>query len=287
MDVETANADRASICQVGIADFEDGTLSHAWESLVNPDDYFDPLNVSIHGIDEYTVRFSPGWVEIYSQVEALIKDRIVVSHTIFDYVAMQRACERTGIPICECKWLDSTRVVRRTWSDFSHSGYGLGRLANHFGIIYRAHNALEDARCTGEIFLRALSESGLTMDQWLIRAKQPIHPLTSFKLLEPNKNGPLYGEVLVFTGVLSIPRFEAAKLASSVGCRVDDGVTKHTSLLVVGDQDLRKLAGHEKSSKHRKAEELIRGGRQIQILSESDFRRFVTNSSNGDGLGAN
>ena len=41
--------------------------------------------------------------------------------------------------------------------------------------------------------------------------------------------------------------------------------------LVVGDQDVQKLAGHNKSSKHRKAEDLILKGQPIRILRESDF----------------
>jgi len=54
-----------------------------------------------------------------------------------------------------------------------------------------------------------------------------------------------------------------------------EGVTKHTTLLVVGDEDLRRLNGHEKSSKHRKVEQLIANGQPIRILCESDFRRIV------------
>ncbi|MDD2791160.1 MAG: hypothetical protein PHU40_10910 [Sulfurimonas sp.] len=40
-------------------------------------------------------------------------------------------------------------------------------------------------------------------------------------------------------------------------------------------QDATKLAGHEKSSKHRKAEELIQKGQHIQIIGESDFKEMV------------
>jgi DNA polymerase-3 subunit epsilon len=47
-------------------------------------------------------------------------------------------------------------------------------------------------------------------------------------------------------------------------------------MLVVGDQDLRVLAGKEKSSKHLKAEMLIRQGQSIRILGESDFMRIVS-----------
>ena len=85
--------------------------------------------------------------------------------------------------------------------------------------------------------------------------------------------GALYGEILVFTGALEIPRREAADLAAVIGCQVASGVTKKTTLLVVGDQDIEKLAGRDKSSKHRKAEELIEKGTPIRILKESAIQR--------------
>ncbi len=61
IDLETANRDQSSICQVGIAHFRDGVLHDSWESLVNPRDDFVPFNVSIHSIDEEKVRFAPDW----------------------------------------------------------------------------------------------------------------------------------------------------------------------------------------------------------------------------------
>ena len=60
IDVETANADMASICAVGAATFEHGRLVSEWYSLVDSDDYFDPMNVAIHGIDENAVRGALG-----------------------------------------------------------------------------------------------------------------------------------------------------------------------------------------------------------------------------------
>ena len=52
IDVETANADMASICSIGVAAFENGALASEWYSLINPDDFFDPVNISIHRIAE-------------------------------------------------------------------------------------------------------------------------------------------------------------------------------------------------------------------------------------------
>ena len=57
---------------------------------------------------------------------------------------------------------------------------------------------------------------------------------------------------------------------------VNATVTNHTTHLVVGDQDHSVLAGHTKSSKHRKAEQMCDAGHQIRIMSEAEFRRFLS-----------
>ena len=85
----------------------------------------------------------------------------------------------------------------------------------------------------------------------------------------------MYGETIVFTGTLSIPRQEAAELAANSGCKVVPNVTKKITILVVGTQDKSKLNGYEKSSKHRKVEALIGKNVDIQILSESDFSELI------------
>lgn len=125
LDVETANPDLASICQIGIVEFQEGKISSELERLVNPEDYFDGMNVFIHGIDEKDVMGQPTWQEIYKNVSDLLTGKIVVSHTAFDRTSLLRACEKYGVKPIECNWLDSARVVRRTWADFSKSGYGL------------------------------------------------------------------------------------------------------------------------------------------------------------------
>lgn len=111
------------------------------------------------------------------------------------------------------------------------------------------------------------------------RVRQPLDIAHSSEALhikrDGNPEGPLYGEVVVFTGALSTERADAADLAAKIGCRVDSGVTQRTTLLVVGDQDIRKLAGHEKSRKYRKAEELVAKGQAIRVLRESDFKELV------------
>ncbi len=276
IDVETANPDFASICQVGIAAFRDGTLYDTWESLVDPEDYFDDMNVAVHGIDERAVLGAPKWQKVHELLAPWLQGQVVASHTPFDRVALSRTCEKNGLLPYNCIWLDTARVVRRAWPAFAQKGYGLANVTKHLNIQFQHHDAKEDARAAGEVLLRAIAESGLTVEQWLDRTTKPINPLSTAPISRlGNPDGPLFGEQLVFTGALSMPRREAADLAAIAGCEVDSGVTKHTSVLVVGDQDIVKLSGHEKSKKHRKAEELMARGQVIRIIGESDFRRLL------------
>jgi len=208
-----------------------------------------------------------------SKIARRISGQTVATHTGFDRSAISQACRKYVLEPPECAWLDTARVVRRTWPDAARSGgYGLGNLAQRFGIEFKHHEALEDARAAGMILLRAIEDTGMDTGALLERSTQKIW---QHHAQPGNPEGQLFGEAVVFTGALSLPRHDASELASRAGCEVADGVTKHTTLLVVGDQDIRHLAGHEKSNKHRKAEELIAKGQPIRILAERDFAAIV------------
>ncbi len=279
IDVETANPDMASICQIGIARFEGGQLVETWSSLIDPEDWFCPMNMMVHGIEPEMVEGQPKLPEVAGRVSAMLAGRISVHHTHFDRVAVSRAFSKYELPEVQTTWLDSAKVVRRTWQEVARKGYGLGNVCEMIGYQFDHHDALEDAKAAGQVMLAALRESQISLDDWLKRVSRPINPASSSYSghisRDGNPEGALHGEVVVFTGSLEIPRHQAADLAANLGCQVAAGVTKKTTLLVVGDQDVTKLAGNSKSSKHRKAEELIEQGQAIRILRESDFRFMV------------
>jgi DNA polymerase III subunit epsilon len=275
IDVETANPDFSSICQIGVAEYAAGVLVGEWETYIDPEDYFDEVNIGIHGITEEMVKGSPTIAQCKDQVHRLLNGRVCVCHTHFDRTAIRQASEKCCITLPNCTWLDSASVARRTWREFAHRGYGLSNLSEFLGYEYKAHDALEDAKAAANVVLRAAEVTGLDIEGWLRRVCQPIDMGDKSIRRAGNQDGHLYGEVVVFTGRLSLPRCEAADLAAKVGCRVDSGVTRETTVLVVGDQDIRQLAGHEKSSKHRKAEALIGSGQSIRIVRESDFAQLV------------
>ncbi len=280
IDVETANADMASICQVGVAGFRDGHLADGWKSYVDPCDFFDPMNICVHGITQETVSGAPLLPGVAAAIVPRLTGQVVVSHTHFDRVSLHRALENNGLEPVNCRWLDSARVTRRAWQQFAAGGYGLASVCDHIGYEFEHHDALEDAKAAGQIMLAAMDLTGLSIADWLHRVERPINPSAvspnvSRVRRDGNSEGPLFGEVLVFTGALNMSRAKAANLAAEAGCDVADTVTRGTTLLIVGDQDVSRLAGHSKSSKHRKAETLIAEGQALRILRESDFLELV------------
>ena len=273
IDVETANADMSSICQIGVAYYREGLLLKEWKSYIDPDDFFDWINISIHGIDESVVRGSPRLPKIAETLYRFLDHKVVVCHTHFDRVSIRKAFDKYGIRHPENIWIDSARVARRTWKEFAWGGYGLHNICETLGYKFNHHDALEDAKAAAYILLTAIERSILNVEEWLKRVNQPISEHA--KKRDVNYEGSLYGEVIVFTGALELKRAEAADMAAQIGCQVASGVTKQTTILVVGNQDIKKLAGQEKSSKHRKAEVLILNGQPIRILGESDFKELI------------
>ncbi len=141
VDLETANPQMSSICQIGLVVFEDDKEVHSDTRLVNPNDYFDPYNVAIHGITAEHVRGAPQFKDIYTWLCDHTSEQVVACHTHFDRVALAQACGRHSLEPLPCNWLDTARVARRAWAQFSQSGYGLANLADHFGINFKHHDA--------------------------------------------------------------------------------------------------------------------------------------------------
>lgn len=272
IDFETANSDRSSICQIGMAEVQGGKIVKTVSLLVNPQTHFDEMNTYIHGIDEDDVQGQPLLKEVLPKIIDLLRGEIVVSHSAFDRGAILRAANNAGIEAPDCFWLDSMRVVRRAWpDDFGRSGYGLSNVAQVLGIKFEHHDAGEDARVAAEVMMRAIEHTGIEIGDWPSHQQRALWPKNKAALPEPNQEGPFWGSVVTFTGALTLPRAEAQLAAAALGFVVGSGVTKKTTTLVVGDQDASKLAGEDKSSKHRKAEDLIRQGVKIDVLTEKDF----------------
>lgn len=264
IDVETANWDPGSICSIGIATFKDQKLTDSYHQLINPQDDFDQLNITLHGITPADIVDKPTWKHVFPIIEKKLGSSLVIHHGHFDRTAIKRANSYNDFEDWETpQFLNSTRVVRRTWSQFSQRGYGLENISQYLGISFKHHNALEDAVMAATVVIEASKIKECQVHDWINLVNKSISSNRKSRQelkFETNEDGHLYGEEIVFTGSLSITRSEAARIASEMGCNVGSGVTKKTTLLVVGIQDKRQLGQYSKSSKLRKAELYIQKG---------------------------
>ena len=173
IDVETANKNRASICQIGIAVFKDHLIVDQYATYIDPEDYFDDFNISIHGITERTVSGAPTFDRITEKIYSYLDGMVAVCHTQFDRVSISQACDCYDVRVPNCKWLDSARIARRTWPEVALRNYGLGNVCKIIGYQFKHHDALEDAKAAGQIVKAASEIAGLDIDGWLNILKTP------------------------------------------------------------------------------------------------------------------
>ncbi len=273
LDVETACSDAASICQIGLACVWPDNRIHTFSTLVNPRTDFDAFNTRLHGIGPHHVRNAPGFDEVIDLLFPLLSRHHLVQHSNFDKQAVNAASRTYGQDAPDFRWIDSVTIARRAWPELKgNGGHGLGNLKKVLNLEFRHHDAGEDARAAAQVILHAETHMGVPFDE-LVAPKRKVYPSSVTR--KGNAAGPYAGAVVVFTGALGLSREAAADLAAQSGMTVKAGVTRLTTYLVVGDQDLTVSGGHSKSSKHRKAEEMQAAGHPIRIIGETMFKAMV------------
>lgn len=278
VDVETANsAFPESICQIGLAVVRDGMIVETISRTINSLHSFGWWQKEHLSICEEEVRRAPPFIEVANEIAPLMVGPLF-SHTPYDRHSIIRACSTCGYSFGTTLWLDSAQVVRRAWPEkYAKSGYGLGQVAADLGIDLRHHDAGQDARAVAEIVIRASIEKSTGIAGWTERvalARQSRIGVKRDLRREGNVDGPLYGEVVVFTGGFESGKEKQAELAAVAGCNVANRVTKSTTLVVVGND---RYSRGERSGNWQKAEQLAEQGVRIRVMSEIQFRELIEN----------
>lgn len=159
IDVETANHDRASICQIGVACVRPDNTIETWVTYIDPEvDHW--AFTDLHKISARTVQTAPRFHEVLPILKDALREQIVYQHSNFDRSAIKAACRANGLPEPAWDWHDSVQVSRSAWPELKgNGGHGLASLKTHLGLSFEHHDAGEDARAAAEIVLHA--ESGL------------------------------------------------------------------------------------------------------------------------------
>lgn len=305
-DVETANASRGSICAMGFATVRDGQIVHRESWLTKPPeglDWFDGFNISIHGITPAMVRDARSFEESWELAQGIFGALPVVAHNAgFDMGAIRESCDAIG---AEWPSLDYACTMVLTRPLVQLPSYSLPFVCDALGIAFEHHHdaeadavaaaqvALTLAERTGADSLEALADAaGVRLGQlrpveWLgchrVRDRSGsgnpwAYPAPPPANTQANPDHPFYGQVIVFTGALSMRRVDAWAAVSELGATPEDSVTKRTSILVVGDGFTGHFAADFTTGKAAKATKWLAKGHAIEIMNEQDFMQTLGDS---------
>ena len=158
VDVETANGNWGSICQIGAVRFVAGeeTESKVW--LCQPPagiDHFEDINISIHGITADDVKDALTFPEAAGELINFMRDDVLVAHNAqFDSTALRSAFLRSQMPVPEIKLACSLALARFASKSkvLSVANHKLPTVAKAVGFgEFQHHDALDDARAAGHI----------------------------------------------------------------------------------------------------------------------------------------
>ena len=157
IDFETAKYSRESACSVGLVKFQEGKAVDSFYSLIRPPKlYIRPDFTEIHGLTVEDVKDAPVFAELWdSAIRPFIGDFPLAAHNAsFDMGVLSAVLDWYELDIPGIPYFCTCNLARRAWPELK--SHALTSLAENFGIVYNAHNALDDAMTCGKlVFLSA------------------------------------------------------------------------------------------------------------------------------------
>lgn len=277
--------------------YSGGGLRTIYTSLVNPEVEFDPFCTSVHGITKEDVRRAPILAEmLYSIMPYLTTHEVVAHNAGFDISALEAAMYTACVDPFEIHYGCTMWASRRAYSGLLPS-YSLSSVCSYLSIpLHKHHNAEADAIACAQIagciardvsahsIAGMMDACGLSLYSSFTNYYDPIESekraVAPHQMVRPEFEcgfcDCLNGRNIVMTGNFNtMTRAEAMERAAAAGAIIQAAVTRHTNVLVVGIQDLVATKGHEKSNKHRKADELRAKGYDIIIIDENSFLELI------------
>ncbi|GAA6207800.1 exonuclease domain-containing protein [Cognatishimia sp. WU-CL00825] len=174
LDVETANGDSASICQIGLGCVDATGEIATWSTFVDPQMPFASFNVDLHGIGAQTVQNAPTFAQAWEQLLPFLSRHGLVQHSRFDEKAIDAACRHHALKLPDLAWSNSVTIARRAWPELrGNGGHGLANLKKVLGLKFKHHDAGEDARAAAEVVLRAQTVLGVPLGS-LVPPPRPV-----------------------------------------------------------------------------------------------------------------
>jgi DNA polymerase-3 subunit epsilon len=156
IDFETGKYSPESAVSVGAVKYRDGKAVDSFYSLIRPPElYIRPDFTGIHGLTVEDVEDAPAFDGIWeSALLPFLGDTPLAAHNAqFDMGVLRAVLAWYALPVPRLRYFCTLALARKTWPALrSHALTALGK---HFGIVYNAHNALDDAETCGRLVCMA------------------------------------------------------------------------------------------------------------------------------------
>lgn len=273
------------IIEIAAMRVRDGKVVATFETLVKPSKPIDAFIENLTGITNEMLSLAPSAVDVIPAALSFLGDDVLVGHNVnfdinFLYDCAERYCGKT----VRNDFVDTMRISRKVLPELKH--HRLKDIAKYYNTEQPiAHRAIAECettlRCVEHLRKDVIDQYGseaafLELCKRSNSAWAHLDRLTTEKT-EFDEAHPLYGKHCVFTGVLEqLPRVQAAQMVVDLGGFADNGVTKKTNFLILGNNDYCKSIKDGKSSKHKKAEQYKLEGFDIEIIPESIFYEMIS-----------
>ncbi len=157
IDFETANAERTSVCSVGIIVVRGGEIVHRYYSLIRPEpDYYNYHNTRVHGLTAADTESARIFPDVWAEVEPLIAGLPLVAHNKpFDEGCLKAVFRMYRMDYPDYPFFCTLQAARRQLRHLSD--HRLPTVAQCCGyILAQHHQVLADAEACAAIALKLL-----------------------------------------------------------------------------------------------------------------------------------
>lgn len=281
IDIETTGLDPSfdEIIEIGAIKIRGKNIVDKFSSLVKPQQEISSFITDLTGITNEMVHDAPKISKVLPVILSFIENDIIVGHNVnFDINFLyDNACYYLDSFISN-NFVDTMRLSRWLLKDLAH--HRLIDISDHYSISSLiTHRSLADCEitfnCYNALRQEAIKQFGsekefidfTSKSKRQLKAKDIHSTICDF-----DESHPFYKKVCAFTGKLEkMTRVQAMQEVVDLGGICNDGVNKSTNYLILGNFDYCSSIKDGKSSKHKKAEQLVIKGQDLLIISENVF----------------
>ncbi len=158
IDFETANAQRSSVCSIGVVIVKNGVIKDKIYRLIQPyPNYYNRINTEIHNLTKTDTDSAEKFPQVWAEIEPFIENLPLVAHNCqFDESCLKAAFQHYNMEYPNYEFHCTCRASRKIFGRLL-ANHQLHTVALHCGYnLENHHHALADAEACAEIALKIL-----------------------------------------------------------------------------------------------------------------------------------